>query len=412
MKRGFSSMDDSPVSNNQQQSIKYSKNQNNLRKLTFQLNDSVKEIDSPTFESKFKSHQSTPYPKQKLRQLQDADDTNDLVNVAISTKNTPTKVSTNEIAEKRNPEFLNKLGSLNRSFIRWIDIYFNKGYNYDFTPVCNDYIHFINKLKEKYPIEGSSFHKNSSTSSTNEKSTIQLTNNCSNESLSSPLKNKFNFIQSSIHTTAPNPGDKDYKSTPFPKHLIKQQTNTNSESSSIIKFNVDDKSDTEDTATDLKEEKTKPSTFQFSGQLKDDKKEIKFQLSPTVTGLSSSSSSCNNPEFKFNNQFGSSSNSIDKDLFDNKAKFSNNQSTQNQDFNFNKNSFTPKSIDNNFFSAENIFKNQISQPNQPNDSIDNTLNITSPSTATNETINDDDENYVPPKSEFVHFEENTSYSVK
>lgn len=202
MKRGFSSVeDDSPTAN--QQSTKYSKNPNNGRKLTFQLNDSLRDAyGSPSVDCKIKTHQSTPYPK--LRQLQDEDD-HEISALAVRPSATR---STAETVEKRNPEFLNKICSLNRSFIRWIDIYFNKGDNFDFTPVCNDYIRFMNNLKEKYPDESGHL-------SVNDKPAAG--SNCLGDS--SPTKNKltfYNATRENLHTPPPNPGDPGYKSTPSP----------------------------------------------------------------------------------------------------------------------------------------------------------------------------------------------------
>lgn len=386
MKRRFSDEDDSLPN----QTTKFTKsNSNNGRKLTFQLNDdSVQE--TPPSDSKFKGHQSTPYPKQKLRQLQD-----DLEVVS----------STVEIAEKRNPEFLAKLGSLNRSFIRWIDIYFNKGYNYDFTPVCNDYIRFINSLKDRYPVESANTSSNS---------VEKTTNNCLNDS---PMKSKFNFMQQSafaVNTPPPNPGDKDYKSTPFPKHLL----NNNKQSQQDSFLDSIGKSKTVDAA---------PLKFDFISQqakssaevdsVDEQKKEIKF---PILTTSSSNESSM----FKFNKQTtatAADSNPIIKNLFDIKP----NQLTCCL-YPSAKDAPSPqaKPIDSSFFSPEKMmFKlnptakpfdssNQTTITQLANSSSTAIANLASQPDASVSVTNEDDENYVPPKPEAIFVEEDASYSVK
>ena len=409
MKRCFD--DDSPTSN--QQSTKYSKNQNNTRKLTFQFkNDSAKDSDLPSSTLQYKpSYQLTPYPKLTRKQLQQYEnEDNELVQ-----SNSNNRL---EIGERRNPEFLAKLGSLNRSFIRWIDIYFNKGDHYDFTPVCNDYVRFMNNLQEKYPIENNLNSNEKSLATTATTATNSLT-----EESPSPIKNKLNFQlmqQFNTNTPPPNPGDKDYKSTPYPKHLLAKQQAAASESVNKFKFGSDDKYET----TRVKEEslqsqeqqhqqQTNPIKFNLLPQqtvttaINENKKEFKFSsfqsdISPLV------SNSMN--EFTFNNQLGTA-NSISKNLFDVKPKLtnSNSLSTPSKDGQM-------KQIDSNFFSSENIFKTQLNQSTtdhqQSNTTVNQNLNLTINTATANETLNDDDENYVPPRPEAAIVEEDASFSVK
>ena len=397
MKRGFSNVDDdSPTAN--QQATKYSKNPNNGRKLTFQVNDSLRDVhSSPSAEFKIKTHQSTPYPKQRLRQLKDEDDEQDEIIVASAARSSAGKRST-ETVEKRNPEYLNKICSLNRSFIRWIDTYFNKGDNFDFTPVCYDYIRFMNRLKEKYPNEnGDLFAKDKQSTA----------DNCLAES--SPSKNKtINFYSTATikfaNTPPPNPGDPGYKSTPHPKNLLKQQQTI--ATSGELKFGTFTTSKPEGEEEKANVQQQKPvAKFEFlpqSLQTNEDKKEVKF-----TSFLSTGASSLPTGEFSLGRSQ-MVSNSISKNLFDIKPKLSNSSPLQLSPV---KDAATPapKPIDNHF-ATDSLFNTQLNQ------SVSKLADTTDPNMTANTTVNDtinDDENYKPPKPESVaHVEEDSKYSVK
>lgn len=395
MKRGFSNVDDdSPTAN--QQPTKYSRNPNNARKLTFQINDSLRDAyGSPSVESKIKAHQSTPYPKLRPRQLQDEEDEQDESIIASAIRPDRTAKPTTETVEKRNPEYLNKICSLNRSFIRWIDTYFNKGDNFDFTPVCNDYIRFMNRLKEKYPNENGD-------ASLNDKSAA--VGNCRADS--SPIKNKSTGIYQSlskfVSTPPPNPGDPGYKSTPHPKNLLKQQQPAAAERDT--KFGAfGGKLDGEEENT-VRQQTAAKFEFLPQPQTNEDKKDEKFSFLPT--GTSASLTTTTTTEFALGrNQMGS--NAISKNLFDIKPKLSNSSPLQ-LPFSNDTATLAAKPTDNHF-SADGFFKTQIANQSVSKGDLTDP-NMTANTTA-NDTINDDD--YVPPKPESVaHVEEDAKYSVK
>lgn len=392
MKRGRS--DDSPTSLSQ--SVKFSRNPNNERKIAFQLNEPFKNEISSTSEFKTKTHQSTPYPKEKLKKLRQEDD--DVIGPTANTN-----ASIDIVEEKRNPEFLNKLGSLNRSFVRWIDIYFDKGYNYDFTPVCNDYIRFINNLKDKYPVENSetsSGYKLDNSSFNNANRIIG--NSLSNASSNSPIKDKFSLFSSNafVNTPPPMPGDKDYKSTPFPKHLLNKQTQNAdaNKQDSKLEFKLEPKQEQAD--------HSKASTVQqpIANQENDKKNEIKFPNFLLPTGSS-------NGPAQFNN-LGTSTNLV-KNLFEIKPKLSNNISTPDKlglTNNLSNNSTDNKTFDKNFFSPENL---QFNQSKTVDQSMNNssTFNFTANTSTVDaqQEQNEDEENYVPT---VCQVDENAVYSVK
>lgn len=390
MKRGRS--DDSPTSL-EPQSLKFSRNPNNERKIAFQLNEPFKNEVSSSSEFKTKTHQSTPYPKEKIKKLRQEND--EAIEMVESTNAT-----INIVAEKRNPEFLNKLCALNRSFMRWIDIYFDKGYNYDFTPVCNDYIRHINNLKDKYPIENSdssgseNVNKLDNTSFNNANKAI---GNCLNNQSNSPVKDKFNLFSSVpfLNTPPPMPGDKNYKSTPFPKHLLNKPQNADT---------VKQEQTFDFKASSV--QSTKPVDLENENK----KNEIKF------TNFSLPTSSSNGPTIPQFNNLGATSTNFVKNLFEIKPKLSNNISTPDK-IGLTNNSTENKPFDKNFFSPENLQFNQ-SKPADQSINTSSTFNFTANTSINASTAadnqqqqeqNEDEENYVPT---VCQVDENAVFSVK
>lgn len=53
---------------------------------------------------------------------------------------------------ERDPAYYKKLTNLNKTFKKWVLDFMEKGPYYDFTPVCRDYMSFISKLDEQFPI--------------------------------------------------------------------------------------------------------------------------------------------------------------------------------------------------------------------------------------------------------------------
>lgn len=53
----------------------------------------------------------------------------------------------------RDPQYWTKVKKLNRSFTSWVTQYMNISPDYDFSPVCNDYLKHMSSLQASFPVK-------------------------------------------------------------------------------------------------------------------------------------------------------------------------------------------------------------------------------------------------------------------